>query len=552
MLHSPLRIRGGLASALALAAGAAPAFAGWTQEPDFHHSAIVCDQRQLVWDDQLAGWFDAYVEPDVLQSFLFAQCFSGGFINDLARSGADRVISTAADFNRTAHISFSPAPRGTTWNRFWDDAVVVGENFGAAHDSALALNPYSAEDLPQYYALSPLLSDATLTTAAGPRYAILFTGITKHETERALELAELDVIYNLLTGPDGYDPANVFVLFGDGTGRPYIDGRATPDNLESSVRAAGAGAGDDGSVLLWVSDHGVDRNGTTTSSGAVVRPPQVLHRVVKRIPVQFAFFAQGASFDKDYELTAQARSCLGDSAFDSVTGRAVHWDDVTGLTVGPEPRVVTAHVASGGCDAFASAQAATAVAPGPAGFTLTQNAEVFASVVLTGDQPPAGDCSALATAVERIAADAWLAGGVFTIHLTLNVPGKLIRANDPNGRAEFEWRGVLDDPGIGDLWDLSIAAGETLSVDFESDPLLGVDDRAIEAMVLAAFVQEEGFWWQADVIDLPDFSMILLTSHWELTTTLFAFAAATCPGPGPLSLLAAASLLAVRRRRPGA
>ena len=535
------------------------ALAVWTDEPDYHHSAICGYDRDLIWDNELAAWYDAYVPDDAIQSFLFGQSFSGGFINDLA-TGPQRVIATSSDWNLPAYSGHEMpgngfvidppepyTPRGAThFNTFWDEAVhryhvTANDTYLEAYNYAKICCPSFSMNLPQYYSANSTLDGLKLDSAAGDKYAILYVGLVKSNAKLALELAEIDFIRNTLIDNYGYNSDNITVLFNEGTGASYIDGAASKANLYAAVSNRGIAMDSTDSLFLWVSDQGADCSRPSEASTSV-HPPEVIGQKILNFNIVKAAFDTGGGFTEDVELKTFTQSCNGEQDSKQVNDNVFLWRK--GYTYVVCSKSISSHSECAGCTADAMALQDNEYKPITNGWEVSEYANVFAAVVVEGEGP-AGNCIAHAELCKTLAATNWIAGNIFWLNLQLDVSGKLVAPGGPGGQAFLQWYGGLDVVGLENLWELEIAIeDDLLVVDFSSEDVLGLDDAAIETMIYDAFEQDGNLWWQADLIDLGNIPITICESNWELNSVLIAHAQASCPEPSTLCLLAIGALCA--------
>lgn len=249
---------------LALLLIPAIALGNTTSEPDWHHSGLCTVDGGVVWDSDLAGMISTNFTAWQDMKFVFGQCYSGGFVNDMLGLGDNIVVSTSSNWDRPAHYD---GVTGESYLRKWNEAVAADATMEQAHDQAKTHSRVD-DDQPQYASKPAALGD-TLKLGQGQQsdHAVLFAGNVNDNPyspidERQMFLNDLTSIHSTLVDTYGYREDNVHVLFGDGSGAPWIDGAATAANLQAAIEAVGPLMNDQEEFFFWGFDHGTETKGT--------------------------------------------------------------------------------------------------------------------------------------------------------------------------------------------------------------------------------------------------------------------------------------------------
>ena len=72
-----------IAITLCIMLAPAVAFSDWQDEPDWHHSGLVTYDGDVIWDTELSDMISNNIPTWQDGKFVFGQCYSGGFINDI-------------------------------------------------------------------------------------------------------------------------------------------------------------------------------------------------------------------------------------------------------------------------------------------------------------------------------------------------------------------------------------------------------------------------------------------------------------------------------------
>lgn len=260
-----------------------------------------------LWDDDFAKKLFSEIPTYKNITFMFDECYAGGFLNDLAfvngqaypiNPGNERDNLSVACASRWDKYSVfeapttpGPAPSGTFLESYfsvgWIRAInqphpSYDEFKDAFNDAAARLNNKSSKppSYPQYYSNGPLAMD-TLTLAKQPgddkRYAIIFgAGADEAHYNSAKG------IYDVLKSEYGYADNDIALLWCDGThqfkgyngtGSTWgsIDASATRANLWSVLEDMGALGGtfdkvgsDDRLLVCFVGHGGTDVSNSHT------------------------------------------------------------------------------------------------------------------------------------------------------------------------------------------------------------------------------------------------------------------------------------------------
>lgn len=561
----------GLFTALALMSSAqAGCISSLTGEPKCHHSFIVA-QDGLIADRQLSQWYkDAFAGKDPYAlPFYFGQCYSGGFVNDLAGpdglQGKDIIIGTSADWGRPAH--YFPGcvfPRcHNDFTQEFDDELPTANDFCAAWDQARQDWVLSPLDGPQYYSSpEPLGENYMICDAPDQHYAILFTGKAARPIEKVIFDMETDHVYDHLVRHCQIPPENIKVLHLDGTltyGTAPVDGPATVKNFHDAVKEFGGKMdGADDSVFTWVFDHGTDR--LCCGRKANARFDKELH--IRDDQFEFDGEDEGIVVIKEWSH-ALAKACLPpvpdedwDPDPDPPPGPpepevVFKWDKTQGVLTSPH-EVQTAHASQWcpGCFAEASVVATTTWEPVTGGVDVDQHVNLFASTQRL-DPVPLSICWALAEHKETIHATAWKPGEILDLDLWVELSSELTIDGNPEEVSRFTWTATSDISGLEDMWDLTVEATDQLFVSFWSNPNLGIDDAAVESFLNDKLQRVDCLIWLEDSLGPPLFDPHLQIgqSEWEITSYMTAYAKIICVPEPTTVLLLGGALLFLRRRR---
>jgi hypothetical protein len=215
----------------------------------------------------------------------FTQCFGGGFADEL---GAQKFPNFGAN-SASAYFepsSYDPAAVGNVGSYYsfaWKIMAnragpptdqVVTSNASDAIDITKAVvagikkNPDSPTERPQYRSDPGAAKPPEPLHAADLNYAILWVG---QPDSRNRDFKDLDDLYTVLTNPAGfykYKPAEIYILWGDGT-NPALGNAWKPWDKATTVKLQAAwtditkqiGIADPGKtktvqVFFWAGDHG--------------------------------------------------------------------------------------------------------------------------------------------------------------------------------------------------------------------------------------------------------------------------------------------------------
>jgi len=262
-----------------------------------------------LWDDDFAAKLFTEIPTYKNISFVFDQCFAGGFVNDLAfengkawpylagneRSGL--TISTSSRWDRFMYYMDGWFTYYTCFSHPWNEAVDTPtfDNFGDAHLKAAdatrqdCITHGLSQSHPQYHSNPTGMDDLTLSAQQGDdkRYAIIFGGMTNSKAfyDAASE------IYSILTTHYGYTDNDIALLWGNGQdswqipatpnwplGFTYptpftwnkIDHSATRQNLWNVLADMGTPGGSydkigsDDRLLVYFVGHGGQNNSNIT------------------------------------------------------------------------------------------------------------------------------------------------------------------------------------------------------------------------------------------------------------------------------------------------
>jgi len=261
-----------------------------------YKSAAAVWSGPLIWDDDFATKLFNEIPNYKNISFVFDQCYAGGFINDLAfvnaqawpyiagneRSGL--TISTSSRWDRYMYYIDGPTSFFTFFTDPWNEAVDTPtfDDFGDAHLNAENVTRQRCitygvtQSQPQYHSNPTQMDNLTLSVQAGDdqRYAIIFAGLAN---SKAFYNAGSE-IYNILITHYGYTDNDIALLWGDGTHQVMssgatwnkIDLSATKQNLWNVLTDMGASGGSydkvgsDDRLLVYFVGHGGQNNSNIT------------------------------------------------------------------------------------------------------------------------------------------------------------------------------------------------------------------------------------------------------------------------------------------------
>jgi len=261
-----------------------------------YKSAAAVWSGPAIWDDDFATKLFSEIPTYKNISFVFDQCFAGGFINDLAFANAQAwpyiagnergnlTISTSSRWDRYMYYADGPTSFFTFFTDPWNKAVDTPtfDNFGDAHLEAENVTRQRcitygvSQSHPQYHSNPTQMDNLTLSAQPGDdhRYAIIFAGLTNSKAF----YNEGSEIYNILTTHYGYSDNDIALLWGDGThqitssGATWnkIDLSATKQNLWNVLADMGASGGSydkvgsDDRLLVYFVGHGGQNNSNIT------------------------------------------------------------------------------------------------------------------------------------------------------------------------------------------------------------------------------------------------------------------------------------------------
>lgn len=239
-------------------------FAGWSDEPTLHHSSLSTSdpQNPHIYDSDFAGWISDYFTGGYSRmAFMFGQCYSGGFINDL-KDFDNTVICTASDYDKTATIW--PLSNYDCYANRWERDIRGGgpdDTVKNAHDAAKLFMP---SDQPQYYSNPTNMGDSLkLNNNMSDRvHAILYVGNWENQEEQLYFKAFTETMFNTLTNYHLFPAENIDILFGNQSqllntpGAVTMD--ATPYNLENSLMMTGQDLNSNEQFFFWGFGHGTE------------------------------------------------------------------------------------------------------------------------------------------------------------------------------------------------------------------------------------------------------------------------------------------------------
>lgn len=261
-----------------------------------YKSAAAVWSGPFIWDDDFAAKLFTEIPTYKDISFVFDQCFAGGFVNDLAFANAQAwpyiagnersnlTISASSRWDRYMYYVDGPTSFFTFFTDPWNKAVDTPtfDNFGDAHLDAenvtrqRCITYGASQSHPQYHSNPTQMDNLTLSAQPGDdqRYAIIFAGLTNSKAF----YNEGSEIYDILTTHYGYTDNDIALLWGDGThqimssGATWnkIDLSATKQNLWNVLADMGASGGSydkvgsDDRLLVYFVGHGGQNNSNIT------------------------------------------------------------------------------------------------------------------------------------------------------------------------------------------------------------------------------------------------------------------------------------------------
>lgn len=243
------------------------AWGEWFTEPAWHNSGLSA-QGDTIWDWQFADLVGTYIEaPGYLDmKFMFGQCYSGGFINDLI-DFSDIAVSAAAQWDHTSSYEDTTGPpywdgdyeNYDSYAQRWTEWMSLNDPFSTQFDAHLAGLGYSdaVTEGAEFWCDVPLMEDARLDDGLS-LHAILYVGGYNDADERDYFDYTTTMMYDALVGEYGYNPANIHVLFGSNPElAPGVNTyEATYDNLEFAFAEISLTMNPDEEFFFWSDDHG--------------------------------------------------------------------------------------------------------------------------------------------------------------------------------------------------------------------------------------------------------------------------------------------------------
>jgi hypothetical protein len=284
------------------------------------------------------------------------------------------------------------------------------------------------------------------------------------------------------------------------------------------------------SLYTWVLTHGLDVGGTPEPPyypDPVPKPPQVFrvqHLVIDIF--QFIFLAWGG-ITRRVSANVQASVCDGSTASDtqeSVT--ALQWVNGSEAVVQDmDPLTATAANPACGCWSLARADVRSWFGDTPSGKVLDASASVFATAVPGFRQY--GPVAATASVDESLDFTGWVVGAILHIHIELDIGEKIV-FHRGGPVIQILWVAHSTVVTLEDLWILRISGTDTPIIEFWSNPLLGLDDAAIQTLILAQFQHDGDLWWLGGTIDITAIELPIDVENFTIDSSLSASASAEC------------------------
>lgn len=251
-----------------------------------YHSALVAQGGAMVWDSEFADTLNTQLLLPLNAGFSalnihMAQCFSGGFIDELDHGTSTfpgtigrLTINTAARWDRQSFGTETGDPRNRYSHAWWFEQNNGVDNKAMlnAYSTALTSFAYSqptrARELPQYFSAAGAQDQALLGSGPDKKVALLFVGDDRDNSPAGAVRAQRHYrdaqrMYDTLRTLFGFAAADIRVYYHDGTrpaGTPAglpIDGAATEANFKAFFSAPPqALEGGNDEVFVWTSDHG--------------------------------------------------------------------------------------------------------------------------------------------------------------------------------------------------------------------------------------------------------------------------------------------------------
>jgi hypothetical protein len=233
------------------------------QPLDYYSIVPTINKWENISDAGLAYFIKTYIGSNYKNMiFVFGQCKSGGFIDDLASatSGLNPIaIMSASKHNEDSYGTAGPDITGESCflmefkNAVRKDSTrTIKQLFDEAEKND------GADDHPQFCAQPQPAGDNIKLHDGTSNYAILYAG----RPNRYSYWNDLEYMYNTLRDL-GYTDNDIFVLYGnkklpDGTvpSWPPIDYEATDKNLETVFQTLQGKMGPTETLFFWVSNHG--------------------------------------------------------------------------------------------------------------------------------------------------------------------------------------------------------------------------------------------------------------------------------------------------------
>jgi hypothetical protein len=213
-----------------------------------------------------------------------AQCFSGGFIDELDHGTSTfpgtinkLTINTAARWDKKSIGVEGTDPRNRYSYAWWVEQELGTDNKAMLNAYTTALTNFAypagvrALELPQYFSAPNAHDNWVLGTGTDKKVAMLFVGDDRDRTPAGIVRNQRHYrdalrMYDTLRNLFGYAPADIRVYYHNGTAPPGapaglpITGAATATNFDNFFTAPPqAIEGGNDEIFVWTSDHGALR-----------------------------------------------------------------------------------------------------------------------------------------------------------------------------------------------------------------------------------------------------------------------------------------------------
>jgi len=284
----------GLAALTALLFSCLTAAADYDRQPQNNHSSLIGnDRKPAVRDDEFAQWMKDLLLRDGRPNahnatFLFQQCFSGGFLDDLVDQIGGRIPWVGGAAARHDRLSFGelPNPRDRRPEGYWTeelkDQLKRNQSVFDALKNTKRKEGARTIEFPQFTKRGQGSENIKIDKrGVTSRHAILWAGDISRGGDSAPDQVHEQLYYNNIQDmyrllknkwgdPDGRN-ITITVLFGNGRNLPAsrqnLPGQwhakpATRENLQAAINALKDGNPNNGEMnpneqfVFYSTDHG--------------------------------------------------------------------------------------------------------------------------------------------------------------------------------------------------------------------------------------------------------------------------------------------------------